>query len=285
MRGEELLEKMELAAPEYIEAAERMPRVRRRAFRWIAAAACIALLALGSAGLWLNAAQPKTQPVRQGAPAADAPAGRRKTFIYDGWRYVFLENGSTYLLEPEQLGEQLRVLDSTATFAVGGVLVQVNGYDPLFRVAVEWEGDYYIGERVGAADGSDMDAAEYLSSAGFAQNVEKIEICDHYGNEVLDTLNGKEAVQLLALFAEAQPAKFTNEEYERIARAQSEGKSFRLRLLLNDTTQTGMYVIPSMSIVMIGDNRYVLPEEPAKELVGLLDGLEAQTRAPQIEMG
>ena len=281
MRGEELLEKMEYAAPEFIEAAERTKRVRRKVNRWIAAVACIALVALGSAGLWLNAVHPQTPPVRQGAPAADDPAGRRKTFNYNGWRYVFLENGSTYLLEPEQLGEQLGVLDSTAPFAAGGVLVRVNGYDPLFRVAVEWEGDYYLGERVGAADGSVMDAAEYILAAGFEQNVQKIEICDHFEREVLDTLTGSGVNRLLELLKEAQPAKLTNEEYERIARAQSEGKSFRLRLLLKDTTQTGMYVIPSMSIVMIGDNRYVLPEEPAKELENLLDGLEAHTQAPQ----
>ena len=42
-----------------------------------------------------------------------------------------------------------------------------------------------------------------------------------------------------------------------------------------------MVLICSMSLVMIGDNRYVLPEEPAKELEGLLDGLEAHTQAPQ----
>ena len=42
-----------------------------------------------------------------------------------------------------------------------------------------------------------------------------------------------------------------------------------------------MAFIPSMSLVMIGDNRYVLPEEPAKELESLLAGLEAHTQAPQ----
>ena len=42
-----------------------------------------------------------------------------------------------------------------------------------------------------------------------------------------------------------------------------------------------MALICSMSIVMIRDNHYVLPEEPAKELEGLLDGLEAHTEAPQ----
>lgn len=281
MRGKELLEKMEYVSPEYIEAAERTARVRNNANRWIAAVACIALVAVGAAGMWLYAAQPVAQPVRQGAPAADAPAGMIKTFNYNGWRYTFLENGSTFLLEPEQLGEELGALDSTANFAAGGTLVRVNGYDPLFRVAVEWEGDYYLGERVGAADGSEMDAAEYISAARFAQNVEKIEICDHFGREVLDTLNRKKARQLLALLTEAQPAKLTNEEYERIARAQNEGKSFRLRLLLNDTTQTGMYVIPSMSIVMIGDNRYVLPEEAAQEVIRIFEGLSGQTQIPQ----
>lgn len=281
MRGKELLEKMEYAAPEYIETAERMTRVRGKAYRWIAAVACIALVALGLVGLRLYTAPSVVQPVRQGAFAADAPAGMRKTFNYNGWRYVFLENGSTYLLEPEQLGEQLGSLDSTANFAAGGTLIRVNGYDPLFRVAVEWEGDYYLGERVGAADGSEMDAAEYISAAGFEQNVEKIEICDHFGREALDTLTGKRAKQLLALLTEAQPANLTNQEYERIARAQSEGRSYRLRLLLNDTTQTGMYAIPSMSIVMIGDNRYVLPEETAQELEAMFEGLTVQTQLPQ----
>ena len=96
MRGKELLEKMEYAAPEYIETAERMTRVRGKAYRWIAAVACIALVALGSAGLRLYTAPSVVQPVRQGAFAADAPAATAKTPMTDNSKNLFINSDINY---------------------------------------------------------------------------------------------------------------------------------------------------------------------------------------------
>ena len=47
MRGNELLDKMELIDSVYVEAADAMPKRRRAAWlRWCAAAACLSLLAI-----------------------------------------------------------------------------------------------------------------------------------------------------------------------------------------------------------------------------------------------
>lgn len=54
MRGNELLEKMELVAPYYVEAADIMPeRQKKLLSRWTGIAACLAVIMFAGCGLWL----------------------------------------------------------------------------------------------------------------------------------------------------------------------------------------------------------------------------------------
>lgn len=71
MRGFDLLDKMGLIAPAYVEAAEAQPRLRSPVWlKWGTAAACLALLGILGAGL-LSQNAPETAPATTAAPTRD----------------------------------------------------------------------------------------------------------------------------------------------------------------------------------------------------------------------
>lgn len=70
MRGQELLDRMELIAPAYVEAADAPMRKPRARLRWAVPAACCALLAAGAVALF--AGRPGTESLYT-ADAADPP--------------------------------------------------------------------------------------------------------------------------------------------------------------------------------------------------------------------
>ena len=240
----------------------------------IAAAAAAVVCAVALPRLTaVPSAPPAPLPVTVGAPAASSPNGMRRFLNYNGLRYAFLENGAAYTLAEGALGENLGTLtldimadprasgsaDFAATFALGGELFTLTGYDPAFRIAVQLDGLTYLAESVDRLDGSDVDAAAYFKTAGFDRLTERVEICDHMGFEVLNTLEGEAMQSLLDGVAQSVPAQLTDEDYQSIGHAQTEGKSFLLKLHLADGTAYSLYVIPELGISMIGDNRYTLP--------------------------
>lgn len=231
--------------------------------------------------------------IQQAAPGADSPNGVRKMMNYDGLRYVFLENGAAYDLEPSVLSQPLGTLsydiqqdpetygfaDCAASFAVGGTVYQIDGYDPAFRLAVEWEGQYYIAQCVDTLDGSPLELSRYFDAANLQGRTKEMQVCDHAGRNVLCTFTADDAKALLALLSQALPAEFTNEEYQEIARAQRSGGSYQLVFRLEDSTAYTMYVIPSLSVVSAGDNRYRMADEYVQELQDLFSGIQ-QTSPP-----
>lgn len=56
----------------------------------------------------------------------------------------------------------------------------MTGYDPGFRLAVEWDGTYYICEKTGHMDGSDLDVTALFEAAGFRETVTDITFFDHF---------------------------------------------------------------------------------------------------------
>ncbi|MEG1447803.1 MAG: hypothetical protein RSC41_00570 [Oscillospiraceae bacterium] len=227
---------------------------------------------------------------------ADAPMGMRKTLNYEGFRYSFLENGSIYDISADNIGEKLGVLeysikenpevygkmDLSASFAIGGTIYQINSYDPSFRVAVEFDGNYYIAQRVGSVSGEDILLPDYFETADFISNVENISVCDHLGNTVLQEISKKNDIKaMISLLSQSEPATLSNEQYEQIAKAQSIGKSFMLIFELSDTTEFKLYVIPSLSVAMVGDNRYTLSNEWKQEYSDFFEGLETTQAIPQ----
>lgn len=277
MRGGELLDKMELVDPAYVAAADRPPQLHKVRWKaWASVAACLTLVIASVAVVRMSRQAPL--PIRQ-APtagiASETPGGPRKYLNYNGSQYVFLENGSPFELTEAHLGEALGRLeydiladreansarDYAATFGVGGTLYQMTGYGPDFRLAVEFEGNYYICEKTGNTDGSALDAAALFEAADFQKTVTEIILYDHFGRDELGRLSGKEAKKLIELLSQVSPASLTNEDYEAIGKAQKAGKSFLVVFQLADTTCYKLYVIPSLSIAMMGNDRYTLPDE------------------------
>ena len=277
MRGGELLDKMELVDPAYVAAADCAPKLRKVPWKaWSAVAACLLLAAISAVVFqaYHRPIAPICQLPMMGA-ASDIPGGPRKFLNYNGCQYVFIENASPFALTQAHLGEPLGQLeydiladreansarDYAATFAVGGTIYRMTGYDPDFRIAVEFEGNYYICEKTGHTDGSALDPAALFQAADFKKNVTEIILYDHFGREELGRLSGKDAKRLVELLAQASPASLTGEDYEAIGKAQKSGESFLLAFQLADTTRCKLYVIPSLSLTMIGNGRYTVPDE------------------------
>lgn len=293
MNTEKFSDAMNEIDPRYIEeAVQYRPKVLRPGWkRWAAAAACLTLAVLSAFWIGETLSQPD-QPaplIPQTAPAADAPGSMRKFLNYNGYRYVFLENGASYQLEPQQLGEALGTLEYdiqadpeanagkefSATYALGGAIRQLTGYDPAFRVAVELDGSFYVCQAVGRTDNTPLDIQAHFQAAGFPEAVESASILDHSGTQVLQELSADQSRALAASLALCSPAELTNDQYQEIGSAQQEGRSYLVALHLNDGTDYTLYVIPSLNIGMIGDNRCWLPEGFLQEFGELFEGLEA----------
>ena len=258
-------------------------------FRWFLPAACAAAVFLCIFTLpQLYPSKQHSVVIQQVTPGADSPNGIRKMMNYGGFRYAFLENGAAYDLDPAVLSKFLGKLsydiqqdpetysstELAASFAVGGTVYQIDGYDPAFRLAVEWEGQYYIAQCVDTLDDSPLELSSYFDTANLQDRTEEIQICDHNGRSVLCTLTGDAADKLLSLMSQVVPVELTNEEYQELARAQRSGRSYQLVFRLEDSTAYTMYVIPALSVVSAGDNRYQMPEEYAKDLTDLFSDFQ-----------
>ena len=92
---------------------------------------------------------------------------------------------------------------------MGGTIYEIRGYDPLFRLAVEWEGQYYIAQCVDMLDDSEILLSDYFETAGFYDTTEQIRIYDHAGRSVLAELSGGDMEQMLELLAQSEPAGLT----------------------------------------------------------------------------
>lgn len=126
-----------------------------------------------------------------------------------------------------------------------------------------------------------MDPAVLFQAADFNKTVTEIILYDHFGREELGRLSGKDAKCLIELLAQASPASLTGEDYEAIGKAQKSGQSFLAAFQLPDTARYKLYVIPTLSLTMIGNGRYTLPEEFHPAFDSVFDAL-AQTPVEKI---
>lgn len=255
----------------------------------VAACLALAIISVFTANYFLkNESIPQ---IKIAVPAESDPVGIRKYMNYNGHRYVFIENGSTYSLSSNQLNRALGTLEHdiqsdkennsgkefSSTFALGGTVFEMTDYDSDYRVAVEWEGNYYICQSVGLSDNTPMNISEHFQAADFPNAVNGISIYDHAGTEMLSQIPPEYITTLISTLSQAQPAKLTDNDYQQIGKAQKEGKSFQLFLALNDGTIYKLYVIPSLEITMIGDNRYILPTDFSANFEQLFEGLNQQS--------
>ena len=211
----------------------------------------------------------KPAQIMQIAPSSDAP-GMRKFLVYDGNRYAFLENGATYSFEDGELSDKLGTLetdymanpdenkniDFATTFALGGTAYSMNSYDSEFRIAVEYDGNYYICENVDTLDNSPVDLKAYFEQADFYNKVSAINIYDHFETVEVNAIPDTDIKAMLEELTNSTETKPSNDEYQQIGEAQNSGKSFIIAFQLTDSTEYKMFYIPSMNIASIGDNKY-----------------------------
>lgn len=156
MRGNELLDKMELIDPFYVEAADVMPTAnKRKYFRWGIMAASLCLIVWGIF-LWGQTSSPNIRKesgvtVSENGvniPKTDLSADMEAFFIYQGRCYVLcgaINNDKSVV--GEFLGtatgriNEWTPQDGYVEFAgsVQGDFYAVTGYDPSFMLCITWE--------------------------------------------------------------------------------------------------------------------------------------------------
>lgn len=291
MNAKKIFDAISLLNSKYVNETVQYPKKKTLSsirFKAGAAAACLILTAAAAVMVHQLNRKDAVPQIEVARPAADSPAGIRKFMNYNGRRYIFMENGASYSLSEEQLKDVLGTLEYditsdpqanagrefSATFALGGTVYEMTGYHPDFRIAVKWNGEYYICQSAGLTDNSPMNVQEYFEAARFPETINQIAIYDHAGREMLGEFPQKETSSLISILSQVEPAALSEEDYQQIARAQREGKSYRLLLELDDGTTCSLYVIPSLDIAMIGDGRYALPESFGDNFEALFEGLE-----------
>ena len=162
MRGNELLDKMELIDPAYVEAAEAEPKVRKNILiKWGAVAACLCLAAIG-AMLWRQPApildddtgltaseNGVTIPQLNVSLSANEAADMEAFFIYQGRCYVQYEwiyDDSDIV--GEYLGTAIGLIDEWTpeegyvelAGSTKGDFYAVKGYDPSFMLCMKENG-------------------------------------------------------------------------------------------------------------------------------------------------
>ncbi|WP_214625980.1 hypothetical protein [Paenibacillus agaridevorans] len=204
-----------------------------------------------------------------------------KFLNYNGSRYTFLKNGAAYDLSGWKVEEQdaLGTLqydiaadiqnggtkgyssrDLATTYMNGGTIYALPGYAPAFRLAVSYEGRYYIAELSGKTDDRVIDAKEFVSLADLSRMTMRLEWLDHQGTTVMRVWDAKKDIRKWSnLIAESIPLeKLTDEQYERLAKARLSDRSCQARWVLRDGTSIVMYLVPDLSLLTIGNGNYEL---------------------------
>lgn len=251
--------------------------------KWGTMAACAALV-LGVA-IYTSPLKPSltnSPQISQQTPVS-APTGVRKILNYNGFRYAFAGDGAQFKFTGVKLEKSLGSLDSdinqeyASTFAVGGKLYEIPTYPSQFRIAVQYEENYYLAEIVAKTDDSTMTAKEYLDMSNLRDHSKDIHVLNHMGNDVLKKMTDHASVESVidGLYS-AKTADLSNKEYEAIAEAQSQGKSYQLKFNLKDGTYMAMYIIPELRVVSMGDAYYHLPDTFFDQSGELFSGLKQE---------
>ena len=257
--------------------------------KMIAIAACVAVVVAIGGGYMLNNDLFTPAPqITIKTPAAESPSGMRKLLNYNGSRYAFVENGASIILEDSNIGAQLGILthdivadpetnaskDLSATFALGGTIYEIKSYDPNFRIAVMLDGTTYLCERVGLTNGNSIDLMEYFETANLVDQTTSIEIYDHFGSNSLKKLGKKDIDVMLEGVSNATLAVLEQDDYEKIASAQGQGKSYLAFAELKDGTTFKFYLVPELGIAMVGDDRYQMTAEFQATCLALLSDIK-----------
>ncbi len=241
--------------------------------QWVGVAASLMVVA-GIGMIWKQSNIPTNPNEPQNAieSPANCENGPRKIMNYEGYRYAFINDGTEFEIKENSLGQKLGNVSKDATFGAGGTIYSLNEYNSEFRVAINFEGKFYIAQNVAKSDDSAIDIKDYFNKMGINDRITKVEILDHMGTKVLKTLDKDAANILINSFKQTKIAELSNENYEAIANAQSTGKSYKISFVLEDGTKVENYIIPSMGYVSIGD--YTCTSETLQQQVSdIFEGL------------
>ena len=144
------------------------------------------------------------------------------------------------------------------TFSYGSKIYEIEGVDSFFRIAVDTPDGICLAQNVASTEGN-LNIKKLFERADFKHNVEAIKIFDHFQREKLSQIKPEDMEKLIDELSLSSKAELENEDYEKIARSQSEEKSFKLVFKLKDSPDYTLYIIPEMNISMIGDSRLYLP--------------------------
>ncbi len=182
--------------------------------------------------------------------------------IYGGKNYLMTENiltdvqgvlgkklgdSSGFIDFSSNFDENLLSTDLANSFSEDAVFYSMEGYDEAFRIIIESGDTYYVCESTQAA-ASDI--------VNYFDRVYGGLISSHMGLSDYAELTAEETLKLLDIFSKATKAELTNDDYQNIATAQTEGKSYRLKVIFDDDTFTTIYVIPELNLVSIGQEYY-----------------------------
>ena len=202
MRGNELLDKMELANPVYVEAADRKPiRKRRGWIPWAAAAACLCLLLAAIPVFSQKASTPQAGMTDYGGPPRAVVNGRTYVIsshlanseeLPDGFTYAGtadIDNGfeaCAYYTNPD-IPEWIYVYQEVRTDGTvdeTGTLVSTPPHNAYTRYVDErlrgkklvcFDGNYYISMWSAEGSGDDPDASEAYYEKIYEQYGRRIE--------------------------------------------------------------------------------------------------------------
>lgn len=304
MRGNELLDKMELVEPAYVEAADQQPRRRKSGWvMWGVAAACVCLVVVG-AMTW-SRSEPDSQansgitvteegvtiPPLDVSLSADEAADMIAFFIYQGRCYVQYDwiYGNTDLVG-EYLGTATGLIDEWTpkegyvelAGSVRGDFYAVKGYDPSFMLCMtDTEGvvsTYVCNRGITLKYGSELyEDRLHLSGNYDAVQFESRASWYYSQGEVYQLLDGNATVaefvaQLNA--AEFLPWRAVEEEVEQTRDSIYDTELYHVYFRMNNGTTVRLRLYENGYVRFQGvmDVCVQIPEASYAPLLALLDG-------------
>lgn len=241
MRGDELLDKMELIDPAYVEAAEEKPGRRRLSWvKWGGIAACLAVVVLAGAFL-LRGRAVKTVTVSIGGISReykDVTVGQPLTSIEWPWEYkTTLErytslvlDGREYssrirpyypaMLDPALLGARIGTVDVTGgdsysdeVHSMACEVYEIAGVSPELYLAVELDGNFHVFSRSLSVYDPPATLGELLDSCSLPQTLTLVQFTQQDGlGESGDYRRQDDDAYLWSVLEGCRDAKFVEEE-------------------------------------------------------------------------
>lgn len=230
MRGDELLDKLELVDPAYVEAADEKPVKKKTSWvKWGAAAACLGAVLLAGAFLLREKGPAKTVTVNIGGVTREYKnnnVGHTLESIEWRWeemadveRYTSLEwNGKTFAtrrsaVSRSLLGDELGTAEVTGSDAYSDEIhrlacevYEIAGVSPELYVAVGLEGEFYVFHQNEYDPPATL--GELLDSCSLPQTLTLVQFTRHDGPEESGRYRQDDDAYLWSVLEDCRDAEF-----------------------------------------------------------------------------